>query len=378
MKKGLVRSLAVIVIGCATLGVAGTSIVLHLSTEMPAEVSLQAVAVSLPEISEPEPEPPSGNVTLALGGDVMMGDLFGEAVKSNGADYPWKQISPILSGADLAMVNLETCVSDRGASTKPEGFGFQSLPATLKGFQSAGIDLVVGANNHSMDYGKDAFFDTMLHLDQAGIAYAGIGKNAAEARQVRVFEKNGLKVGVVAYNQIIPAGSWIAREDSPGQAALTQERLPQVLEEIAQARKQCDYLVVYLHWGQEYVDTPSAWQTTAARKMLDAGADLIAGCHPHVTQGIEFYRGKPILYSMGNFLFLKRDDDAGKTAVFELTINKDGFVSGKLYPFFISGCRGNLLGPDDAMYGEVIHRIGTLSSGMGTMVTPDGQFYAVS
>ena len=74
-----------------------------------------------------------------------------------------------MSGADLAMVNLETCVSDRGASTKPEGFGFQSLPATLKGFQSAGIDLVVGANNHSMDYGKDAFFDTMLHLDQAGI-----------------------------------------------------------------------------------------------------------------------------------------------------------------------------------------------------------------
>lgn len=372
MKKRLIWPLAIVVFGCVALAVAAAA--LCLPPEKAAEISLQAVAVSLPE--PPEPEPPSGNVTLALGGDVMMGDLFGEAVKSNGADYPWKQLAPILSGADLAMVNLETCVSDLGASTKPEGFGFQSLPATLQGFQNAGIDLVSGANNHVMDYGKDAFLDTMFHLDQAGIAYAGIGKNAAEARQVRVFEKNGLRVGVVAYNQIIPAGSWIAREDSPGQAALSQERLPQILEEIAQAKSQCDFLVVYLHWGQEYVDSPSAWQTAAARKILDAGADLIAGCHPHVTQGIEFYKGKPILYSMGNFLFLKRDDEAGKTAVFELTVNKNGFVSGKLHPFFISGCRGNLLGPDDAMYGGVIQRIGALSSGMGTTVTSDGQFYA--
>lgn len=378
MKKKLLIPTVIILIGCSALSVAALTISSQLFSSGYTEVPLQAVAVSLPDSSEPEPSSdlPSGNVTLALGGDVMMGGLFGEAVKSNGVDYPWQQIMSLTSSADLSVVNLETCVSDRGASTKPEGFGFQSLPSTLKGFQNAGIDLVVGANNHIMDYGKEAFLDTMTHLDQAGIAYAGIGKNAQEARQVRVFEKNGVKVGFIAYNQIIPAGSWVAQDGAAGQAVLTQDRLPAVLAEITQAKQQCDYLIVSLHWGQEYVDYPSAWQTTAAKKMLDAGADMIAGSHPHVLQGIEFYQGKPILYSMGNFLFLKRDDEAGKTALFELTINKDGFVSGKLHPIFISGCRGNLLGKDNPMHANIIERMKNLSSNMGTVVTSDGQFYA--
>ena len=303
--------------------------------------------ITTPE-PEPEPEPEeSGTVRICIGGDTSIDSEFADFARSRSVDYPWGDISEVMNEADIAIVNLETCVSDRGVSEKREGYGFQTPPEMLEGFANAGIDAVNLANNHTRDFGYDALLDTFTNLTDYGIGYFGAGNDLDEAGGLLIIEKNGVKIGLTGANNVTLNRSCAATE---GHAGINQigdpdsESALAYIERLKEYDSQCDVLIVFLHAGIEEVFDATSYQKQMTRAFIDAGADIVVGGHPHTLQPIEFYNGKLIIYSIGNFIFWHIDDDVdGLTAIFDLTVDKNGYVGLKLHPLFIKNYKVNYL-----------------------------------
>lgn len=367
-----------------------------LSASLPAPAALESY--TLPEwTSAPPPDPiPTSSQTaetteaaeeiapeeiaedgrtarIAFAGDTTQSDVFGEVTDTHGTAYPFEDVAPIFRGADLAFVNLETSVSTRGESEKPEGYGFRSDPAHLEVYRQAGIDLVSCANNHTRDYGTEAFTDTLFHLGEIGIDQVGAGETLSEAGRLALYDLNGIKVGFTACNMINMNPTWYAEEDRAGIRCVDFADCADYLAEIAAYDGLCDVLFVSVHWGIEYTNAITSEQSDFAHLLCDSGADVILGGHPHVLQPIEHYNGSMIFYSLGNFLFYKMDDEAGKTAVFEIEIDKNGFRGGKLSPVFIQYCKSNLLAESDPMYEEILTLVRTISAPYGVSVGEKGE-----
>lgn len=311
-------------------------------------------------------------ISVIFGGDVMMDSYFADYINTYGVDYSWTEITPLLKQADISVINLETSVSDRGQRQKPKGYGFRSQPFTLEGLVNANVALVSLANNHTYDFGKTAFLDTLSNLSNYGIEYCGAGNNLEEATTVKIIERNNLKVGFLSYSKIIPSNQCVATESKSGIAIITKNNYDKILNTIKIAKQKCDLLFVLLHWGTEYSNISEKNQIELAHQIIDHGADGIIGHHPHVLQGIEIYNNKPILYSIGNLLFLKKNDTAGKTALFQLNFKADQFQGGSLYPIHIKHCKANLLAEDDSMRKEIINRLINLSKPYLTTITDQG------
>lgn len=292
--------------------------------------------------SEPEPAPESqddGIITVCIGGDTSIDGEFADFARGRSPDYPWEEISDVMNGADIAVVNLETCVSDRGVSEKREGYGFETPPEMLEGFVNAGIDAVNLANNHTRDFGYDALLDTFSNLKASGISYFGAGKDSDEASDLKIFEREGIKVGFVGANKVYLSNDCAAGEDHAGINQIgdpDSDSAKAFIERISEYDSACDVLIVFLHAGTEETFEVTSYQKEMARKFIDAGADIVVGGHSHTLQPIEFYSGKPIIYSIGNLIFWHIDDDLdGLTAIFEIEADKNGFRSLKLHPLFI-------------------------------------------
>ncbi len=312
-------------------------------------------------------------IRIAFGGDTFMDMVFAEYSDLYGVDYPWSDIAPVFNNSDIGFVNLETSVSRNGESLKREGYGFRTSPDKLEGYKNAGISIVSGANNHIQDYGAISLTDTMKHLDTYKISYTGIGNNLGEARRPVFFESEGIRVGFLAYTEIIPFQSWTATDNTAGFCGITNETLPLYLEDIKKYDAQCDILIVSVHWGIEHTQKITNYQQELAHKFIDSGADMILGHHPHVLQPIEFYKEKPIFYSLGNLLFLKQDDFAGRTAVFRAEFNKDGFVSAKMFPVYIKACKANMLSEDSLLYNNILANMSEISAQFGTGISKYGE-----
>lgn len=249
--------------------------------------------------------PPAGqrNETLSLlfAGDIMMDRGVEAVIQKEGKgdwSFPFAHISSELTNADVAFANLEGPVSDEGTNVG-SAYSFRMNPEVISALTGAGFDVVSFANNHVGDWGKDAFEDTMRRLRRAGIAYAGAGWNAKEAHEPAIVERNGKRVGFLAFSDVGPA-HMAAREATSGIALASVESVENA---VRQARQNTDILVVSFHFGDEYADGPSARQRTLARAAIDAGAKIVIGHHPHVVQSIEEYNHGIIAYSLGNFVF---------------------------------------------------------------------------
>ena len=245
----------------------------------------------------------SGKLSLLFCGDIYLSDHVLNAYDRAGG------ISGVLdeglrneiASADIFMANEEFPFSERGIAAEDKQYTFRLPPSRMNVMQEIGPDIVALANNHILDYGTDALLDTCALLDGAGIRRVGAGAGLDEAKKLEVMEAKGKKIGFLAASRVIPVSSWAAGRSHPG--VLTTYDPSILLNEIKAAQGQCDYLVVYVHWGIERNTQPEEYQRTLARQYIDAGADLVVGSHPHVLQGIEYYKGKPILYSLGNFVF---------------------------------------------------------------------------
>jgi hypothetical protein len=236
-------------------------------------------------------------VTMAIVGDVMLADGPGRSV-ARGRD-PLAPFRSILDQADIRVANLECVIASRGvAEDKP--FTFLAHPRTMAVVQRH-FDAVSVANNHSGDFGTAAFAEMLERLGKANVGVFGGGRNLAAAHAPLIVERKGLRIALLGYNEFFPR-SFEADTDRPGVAWSEDE---QVRRDIRLAREVhgADLVIPFMHWGIEHEPLADARQRALARVMIDAGADAVIGGHPHVTQDVESYRGKPIVYSLGNFVF---------------------------------------------------------------------------
>ncbi len=244
-------------------------------------------------------EAPPREVTLLFVGDVMLSRGVGARMASQADwNFPFLKIAPTLREADLTFGNLECPVSDAGRN-RHHLYSFRADPKAIEGLNFAGFDVMSVANNHMYDWGPEALVDTLRRLREAGIQPVGAGADDREAHYPALVEVKGLKIAFLAYVNVEPKAA-TAGPEKPGVAWLDPAR---VMADIRFARPLADVVIVGLHWGIEYMTRPQPEQVELAHEMIDAGADLVVGGHPHVVQPLEEYQGRWIAYSLGNFVF---------------------------------------------------------------------------
>ena len=220
-----------------------------------------------------------------------------------------ENLMELMQSADIFMLNNEFTYSERGTPVPGKDWTFRATPGRVEQLVNLGVDLVGLANNHAFDWGEDALLDTMATLDEAGIDRVGAGENLAEAMEAVYYTLGGRTFAIVAATAPAvekPGASEggmtrAATETEPGVLATYDPA--DCLEAIRTAKASSDYVFVYVHWGTEMTTVLDPEQKELARAYIDAGADAVIGNHPHILQGFEYYQGKPVLYSMGNFWF---------------------------------------------------------------------------
>jgi len=246
-------------------------------------------------------------VTLVFAGDIVLDDTAGAMIE-RGQD-PFAGFAPFFSNADIRLGNLECVVATTG-SAGDKNFTFRAHPRTLPVLKRH-FDALALANNHSGDYGREAFAEMLGLFTKAELGYFGGGRNLKEAHTPLIIERQGLRIALLGYNEFMPR-SFEADFNGAGSAWSEDE---QVVADIRAARAvhRADLVIPVMHWGWENETVANARQRQLARTMIDAGADAVIGGHPHVTQDIEHYKDRPIVYSVGNFVMKETDNDRQRT-----------------------------------------------------------------
>lgn len=265
-------------------------------------------------------------VTLAFVGDMQFTGTVSDQIKKNGTAYPFAKVTPMLSRADLAIGNLETTLTT-GGTAQSKQFTFRSDPRMAQAMAKSGLDVVGLANNHTLDFGLNALYDTIGHVKKAGLLPLGAGKNLAEATQIHYIKKKGKTIALLNYSRVLPSTSWIAGKNKPGLASAYEPKI--MYDKVKEAKKKADIVVVFIHWGQERATTPEAYQTEMGHTLIDMGADLVIGHHSHIMQPVEWYKGKLIAYSLGNFIFTNsRIDRSNQSTILEISVSNKRIQAG--------------------------------------------------
>lgn len=244
------------------------------------------------------------SINLYAVGDIMLDRGVEYNILKYGAGdyrYPFLKSADYLKKADITFANLESQISDKGKKIGTIN-SFRVDPKSMDGLKYAGFDIVSVANNHTFDYDIPALEDSFKRLKEAGIEYVGGGFNEEEAFSLKIMEVKNTRIGFLAFCAI---GSqwWRPIGERSGIAFVSEKDIEEVKEKVKEARENADILIVSFHSGTEYETAPDAFQTYFYRSIIDSGADLLIGHHPHVIQPIEEYNGKWIAYSLGNFVF---------------------------------------------------------------------------
>jgi poly-gamma-glutamate capsule biosynthesis protein CapA/YwtB (metallophosphatase superfamily) len=271
-------------------------------------------------------------VVLAAVGDVNLGDRIDTGIRTVGPDGPWKPAAPVLRAADLTVANLECAVSTRGWAVPGKEYTFRGAPSSLAAAGRAGVDVVSVANNHSLDFGVEAFVDTLRHARRFGLQTIGGGTLGA-ARRATLVRLGGLRIALLAYSDVRPAG-FDATIDQPGAAPAVPEA---IAVDVAAARRRADSVVVYFHWGNELEFTPNEQQRSLAAVALAAGATVVLGAHPHVLQPVELRGRQLVAWSLGNFVFGAASPGTTSSGVLLVGLERRGVRWSELVPARIDG-----------------------------------------
>jgi len=274
--------------------------------------------------------PKENMVRFAAVGDVLLDRGIRKVMEERGRDYPLQAVSDCLNWYDLVFCNLECPLSELGKPMEKK-YIFRGDPSTVEMLKKAGFNLFSLANNHTLDYGHEALMDTIDNLANAGLYPIGAGKDQKEALKPIIIRKNGLTLAFFAVLGY-PMEGVLGSPDLPGPCQASIDELVSFIQNI---RNQVDFIVVSFHWGFEYELQPHLRQIEYAHRVIEAGADLIIGHHPHVMQGIEKYRGKYILYSLGNFLFDQHDDGGKQSFLFGCTFHDGNLLLPHIIPIEI-------------------------------------------
>lgn len=279
--------------------------------------SAQATPVASP-LAPPTPRPaPRRPITIAFGGDVH----FEGAVRRHLLDDPttvFGAMAPVLRAADLAMVNLETAITE-GGTAEDKRYVFRAPATAFQALRAAGIDVATNANNHGMDYGQVGLADTLAAAEAARFPLIGSGRDEDASYAPYRARIGGWRVAVLGASQVIAPElikDWTAGPSHPGLASAY--RVDRLVRAVRQARRTSDTVVVYVHWGVERDSCPSDKQRTLTRQLVEAGADIVVGSHAHVVQGAGRLGDAYVAYGLGNFLFYSR---TATTAVLTLSVS---------------------------------------------------------
>lgn len=330
--------------------------------------------------------------TMVAGGDIMLDRGVAKAVtvEKRGVDFPFSggtaritgrhccsslgwptvvavrtgnagAVRDLLKSADLAVANFEN-PAPNDFKYHTQGTIFSANPRLIAGLKDAGIDYVSLGNNHIGDAGPTGLLQTLANLDHYGIRHSGAGKNLAAARAPAIMTVDGIKVAILSYDTI--AKYYAAGPSKPGSAQLSA---PVVKQDVAAARKAgAQLVIVYPHWGTEYSPRPFSAEQSLAHAVIDAGADMIIGNHAHWVGAMEIYKGHPIWYALGNFVFDQTwSEPTSEGLLLDLTFDGKQLVQARLQPTVIlNGAQPNLLNP--ATDGRVV--LGQLYDASGKML----------
>lgn len=270
-------------------------------------IAILAVVIAVGQFSDVDfniNSQPEGNVSIAVTGDVMFARKMPGVLSMDSS--PFKGVDNVTSTVDLLLINFENAATNNNNAVKGD-VPLKTSPEYVKLAHDNNNTVAALANNHAFDYGISGMRDTVANLKANNISVIGAGNNSDEAHQAVVQEINGRNITILNYmdsdnfaeysNDVIP----VANETSPGYSAYDKEIAQKQINESKENGS--DFIIVYMHYGNEYSRSPNEYQINMSHEVIDAGADIVLGAHPHVTQGIEMYNGKPIFYSLGNFVF---------------------------------------------------------------------------
>jgi poly-gamma-glutamate capsule biosynthesis protein CapA/YwtB (metallophosphatase superfamily) len=266
-------------------------------------------------------------------GDVSLDPTFLTTLRRSGYARAWSGVGGLFRRDDLTVVNLECPVSRLG-SPLPKAFTFECAPAALPAMRAAGVEVASLGNNHAYDYGQKALLDSRRNLISAGIAPVGAGDGPEEATEPALFHVKGWTVAVLGIDEVIVAPEEVAALGHPGTACGADVAC--MVGAIRRAAAIADFVVVYIHWGVDLDTLPREYQVAQAHRLIEAGADVIFGGHPHRLQPLEIYRGRPIFYSLGNFVWPHLSEGGSCTGIAEVVVRPDGTVGARLIPTHIA------------------------------------------
>ena len=276
--------------------------------------------------------PEKGYLVIHGTGDVAVDPDYIPALAANGWDHAWSGLDGLFVDDDLTVINLECVPSDLG-SPLDKAFVFRCPTETLPSMKANGIDVANLGNNHSGDLGKEALVDGRQNLISAGIGSVGAGRDVVEAGEPALFDVNGWTVAVVGFGGVAPDASWYATTDSPGMRS--GDHTASMVEAVVAAGEVADLVVVTVHWGIELDTTPRQDDIERAEAMIDAGADIIFGHHPHRMQPLEMIDGAAVFWSLGNFVWPHNSVPSATTAVARAVVSPDGAIEACLIPAYI-------------------------------------------
>ncbi|HJH27246.1 MAG TPA: poly-gamma-glutamate biosynthesis protein [Methanophagales archaeon] len=271
-------------------------------------------------------------IVITAVGDIMLGDFpmcngfgVGSTIKKYGSKFIFEKIKDELSG-DIVFGNLESVLSDKNKNIfSINSMSLRGDPKSAEGLKYAGFNILSLANNHSLEHGYEALYDTIDLLNNNDIIPLGICRKKEIARKPAVFNIKNKKIAFLGY---------CLRPDKTAYRSIKNKE--EILEDIEKIKRNVDYIILSLHWGDEFVQIPAPWQIDFAHNLIDNGASIILGHHPHVLQGIEEYNGGIIAYSLGNFVFDMWQRKERESVILKCILSENGEINKELIPVFIN------------------------------------------
>lgn len=315
-------------------------------------------------------------ISIAVFGDVNLGRTVGQIILKGEIDHPFENVREYFSKQNIVFFNLESQLSDQNGETEDpkSNIVFCGPPVAAASVRRANVSVVSTANNHAFDYGMKGLRETITLLRSEGVSVAGTSFDSSAMFPPSVIERNSIRVGIVAYTQFVnKMESWDGRESWQGYVSVFDSQRVQL--EIEDVRKKTDFVIASYHGGKEYADLPDSKTREEMRSLIDAGADLVVGHHPHVPQGIEEYKGRLIFYSLGNFVFHQAPYWTQRGLGIEMQLEKQGgsarLSAVRLVPVQAGYQPALSLNPTDRA--RLMKRIQSLSN--VPLVVRDGQYF---
>lgn len=316
----------------------------------------------------------SQEISIAVVGDMMFGPEIGQVMEREGSLAPFSGAIQVLRDSDITFGILEGGITTRGEPLADKERIFRSKPSAARGLANAGFDVVSLANPHIMDYGEEGLLDTFEFLSWYGVKHVGAATSMAEARKPVVVTAKDKKVAFLAYYRGSEFDQAFGNESKPGPAFPELRKLEQ---DIAAARAQSDLVIVSIHWGAQIEETEkvNSRQKLYAQKIIDSGADAVLGQWLHKLQGIEIYKGKPVTYSLGDFIYGTYAKKISIGFIIKFVLSDNKLLRVEIVPLSTSDARTGSYFPrilDGQAAQDAIAVLSNLSQEFGTEIRTNG------